>query len=78
MKDELVNYFRDPDGIRLEFGAWWRPLTDDDINHEPARRADAPAALVHRSLLWKGVMTPVPAPAMAHEQAARSNGLITS
>ena len=35
-------YFRDPDGIQLEFGAWWRPLTDNDINHKAATRADAP------------------------------------
>jgi catechol 2,3-dioxygenase-like lactoylglutathione lyase family enzyme len=41
-------YFRDPDGIQLEFGAWWRPLTDNDINHKPATRADAPTALDQR------------------------------
>lgn len=36
-------YFRDPDGIQLEFGAWWRPLNDDDIYHEPASRENEPA-----------------------------------
>ena len=28
-------YFRDPDGILLEFAAWTRPLTDADVRHEP-------------------------------------------
>ena len=34
-------YFFDPDGILLEFAAWTRALTDDDVNIEPARAADA-------------------------------------
>jgi catechol 2,3-dioxygenase-like lactoylglutathione lyase family enzyme len=41
-------YFRDPDGIQLEFGAWSRRLTDDDISHKPATRADAPPAFDQR------------------------------
>lgn len=28
-------YFQDPDGILLEFAAWTRPLTADDVEHEP-------------------------------------------
>ena len=34
-------YFFDPDGILLEFAAWTRALTDDDVRHEPARAVDA-------------------------------------
>ena len=30
-------YFNDPDGILLEFAAWTRDLTDDDVRHEPQR-----------------------------------------
>jgi catechol 2,3-dioxygenase-like lactoylglutathione lyase family enzyme len=30
-------YFQDPDGILLEFAAWTRPLTADDVAHEPVR-----------------------------------------
>ena len=26
-------YFHDPDGTQLEFAAWARPLTDDDVNY---------------------------------------------
>jgi len=33
-------YFRDPDGILLEFAGWTRPLTEDDVSHEPATPAD--------------------------------------
>jgi catechol 2,3-dioxygenase-like lactoylglutathione lyase family enzyme len=29
-------YFLDPDGILLEFAAWTRKLTPDDVRHEPA------------------------------------------
>jgi len=29
-------YFRDPDGILLEFAAWTRPLTPEDVRHAPA------------------------------------------
>jgi catechol 2,3-dioxygenase-like lactoylglutathione lyase family enzyme len=42
-------YFRDPDGIQLEFGAWSRPLTDADVRHKPATVNTAPPALVQRS-----------------------------
>lgn len=30
-------YFRDPDGILLEFAAWTREMTPADVAHEPAR-----------------------------------------
>ncbi len=33
-------YFRDPDGIQLEFAAWTRALGPADVGHEPARAAD--------------------------------------
>jgi len=33
-------YFRDPDGILLEFAAWTRELGPDDVSHEPARAPD--------------------------------------
>ncbi len=36
-------YFQDPDGILLEFAAWTRELTDDDVNCEPVSAADAGA-----------------------------------
>jgi catechol 2,3-dioxygenase-like lactoylglutathione lyase family enzyme len=36
-------YFQDPDGILLEFAAWTRELTREDVAHEPARPATAPA-----------------------------------
>ena len=29
-------YFRDPDGILLEFAAWTRGLGPDDVSHDPA------------------------------------------
>jgi len=29
-------YFRDPDGILLEFAAWTRPLGKGDVSHDPA------------------------------------------
>jgi catechol 2,3-dioxygenase-like lactoylglutathione lyase family enzyme len=38
-------YFHDPDGIRLEFAAWARPLTAADAA-EPAIDADRPLATV--------------------------------
>jgi catechol 2,3-dioxygenase-like lactoylglutathione lyase family enzyme len=38
-------YFRDPDGIQLEFGGWSRRLTDADVSHAPATSADAPPPL---------------------------------
>jgi hypothetical protein len=36
-------YFQDPDGILLEFAAWTRELTPEDVAHEPARPVTAPA-----------------------------------
>jgi len=33
-------YFHDPDGIRLEFAAWTRELTDADISHAPKRAGE--------------------------------------
>ena len=35
-------YFRDPDGILLEFAAWTRPLNADDVRHEPWSAAGKP------------------------------------
>jgi catechol 2,3-dioxygenase-like lactoylglutathione lyase family enzyme len=35
-------YFQDPDGILLEFAAWIREFTPEDVGHEPARAATAP------------------------------------
>lgn len=29
-------YFQDPDGILLDFAAWTRPLTPEDVSHVPA------------------------------------------
>ncbi len=40
-------YFRDPDGILLEFACWLRDMTPDDVSHAPAdaegRRVADPA-----------------------------------
>jgi hypothetical protein len=33
-------YFRDPDGIMLEFAAWTRELDERDVNCDPATAAD--------------------------------------
>jgi len=33
-------YFRDPDGILLEFAAWTRAMTADDVNCEPQTAAE--------------------------------------
>jgi catechol 2,3-dioxygenase-like lactoylglutathione lyase family enzyme len=33
-------YFADPDGILLEFAAWTRDLTEQDVGHKPASEAD--------------------------------------
>ncbi len=33
-------YFKDPDGIMLEFAGWTRPMTPDDVEHAPATDAD--------------------------------------
>jgi catechol 2,3-dioxygenase-like lactoylglutathione lyase family enzyme len=38
-------YFRDPDGIMLEFAAWTRELDERDVNCEPATAADAEVAV---------------------------------
>lgn len=38
-------YFRDPDGITLEFGGWGRQLTDADAGLEPSASAEAPPAV---------------------------------
>ena len=38
-------YFRDPDGISLEFAAWGRLLKAADAAHAPATNADAPPAV---------------------------------
>jgi catechol 2,3-dioxygenase-like lactoylglutathione lyase family enzyme len=52
--DEFVNsiYFPDPDGILLEFAAWTRPLTPEDVRHVPvsvtAEGEEAEARLVRR------------------------------
>jgi hypothetical protein len=34
-------YFRDPDGIMLEFAAWTRELGPEDVRHTPATERDA-------------------------------------
>lgn len=33
-------YFRDPDGTQLEFAAWARALTPDDVKYTPAARTN--------------------------------------
>ncbi len=38
-------YFHDPDGTVLEFSAWSRDLTADDVRDAPARAEDAAARL---------------------------------
>jgi catechol 2,3-dioxygenase-like lactoylglutathione lyase family enzyme len=35
-------YFQDPDGILLEFAAWIREFTPEDVAHGPARPVSAP------------------------------------
>jgi hypothetical protein len=37
-------YFFDPDGILLEFAAWTRDLTEEDVRHRPATAARSTAA----------------------------------
>jgi len=37
-------YFKDPDGILLEFAAWTRELDERDVNCEPVSQEDAPVA----------------------------------
>ena len=34
-------YFKDPDGILLEFAAWTREMNEGDVRHEPMAAADA-------------------------------------
>lgn len=41
-------YFRDPDGIQLEFGAWSRSFTAEDVRHVPATTSSAPPAVVQQ------------------------------
>jgi len=36
-------YFQDPDGILLEFAAWTRSMTPDDVSHDPATAGRATA-----------------------------------
>lgn len=38
-------YFRDPDGIMLEFAAWTREFGEGDVRHEPRTAADAVSPL---------------------------------
>jgi catechol 2,3-dioxygenase-like lactoylglutathione lyase family enzyme len=33
-------YFKDPDGTQLEFAAWTRELTPDDVKYTPAARTN--------------------------------------
>lgn len=40
-------YFRDPDGIALEFACWDRSLHDNDVVHEPAS-GDKPSLELHK------------------------------
>ena len=44
-------YFKDPDGILLEFGAWSRPLSDVDVRHRPATARDARAPKVQQKVI---------------------------
>ena len=39
-------YFMDPDGILLEFAAWTRELTPDDVRHTPAKARPRDTATV--------------------------------
>ena len=41
-------YFRDPDGILLEFAAWSRTLVHGDVRFAPATREDAPPPISPR------------------------------
>jgi hypothetical protein len=33
-------YFRDPDGVMLEFACWLRAFTEADVSHTPRTAAD--------------------------------------
>jgi catechol 2,3-dioxygenase-like lactoylglutathione lyase family enzyme len=48
--DEFVNsiYFGGPDGVKLEFAAYTRPMTPADRRHTPARAEEVPARPVQR------------------------------
>jgi catechol 2,3-dioxygenase-like lactoylglutathione lyase family enzyme len=35
-------YFRDPDGVLLEFAAWTRPMGPDDVAHDPVDATGRP------------------------------------
>jgi len=41
-------YFRDPDGILLEFAGWSRVLNAEDVRHAPATAKDAKPLVVQR------------------------------
>jgi len=38
-------YFKDPDGIQLEFAGWTRKLTQEDVAHRAASASEAAAYL---------------------------------
>jgi catechol 2,3-dioxygenase-like lactoylglutathione lyase family enzyme len=38
-------YFFDPDGLSLEFAAWTRVMTSDDVSHEPHSSAEVHSAV---------------------------------
>jgi catechol 2,3-dioxygenase-like lactoylglutathione lyase family enzyme len=48
--DEFVNsiYFGGPDGVKLEFAAYTRPMTDADRRHTPAQAVEVPARPVQQ------------------------------
>jgi catechol 2,3-dioxygenase-like lactoylglutathione lyase family enzyme len=48
--DEFVNsiYFGGPDGVKLEFAAYIRPMTPEDRRHTPARAVELPARPVQQ------------------------------
>ena len=48
-------YFRDPDGIQLEFGAWSRQLTDQDVGHTPATSSTQWVAMMENRKVARAV-----------------------
>jgi catechol 2,3-dioxygenase-like lactoylglutathione lyase family enzyme len=50
-------YFKDPDGIQLEFAGWTRMMKDGDVQHEPASWEDR-----HRYLEMQKNAPPPPTP----------------
>ncbi|MDB5480877.1 MAG: lactoylglutathione lyase [Caulobacteraceae bacterium] len=48
-------YFRDPDGIQLEFGAWSRQLTDQDVGHTPATSSTQWVAMMENRKVERAV-----------------------